>query len=300
MTSKQMEIYLEVARTESFTITAERLFMSQPTVSRQMALLEEETGCSLFVRGSNFVKLTPEGEVLRKSFEKVQRIMERGYKEIASIREGNQGHLVLGFISDIGVPDSLLSVIDVFGKRYPKVDITYVGKPFTDFANDLEDGAIDVLLSHEMELVRTEKLNSMYVGEASSFLYYGIRNPLARKKDLKVEDFFDNQIHWAPVAANTESQRKHLKSITSYYQRDEIDTRYVDSTNTTLFHIRMGDGYGIMDPFVLPVVPKDVLMIPFEEGVVKAVQKLFWGANNTNPCIKQFCDCVKEYFPAYV
>ncbi len=294
MTTKQIEIYLEVALTGSFTMAAERLFVSQPTVSRQMALLEEEIGYSLFVRGNNNVHLTPEGEVLKKTFEKLNQILDRGIREIKSISDGHQGHLALGFISDICVPDFFLHVLDVFQKKYPWVDISFVGKPYTDFATDLEDGAIDVLLAHEMELSRTEKLHSMFVGEVDTYLYYGIRNPLAGKRDLKIEDFME-QTNWSPLAANTESQRRHLKDISDRYNLPEFKTEYTESTNSVLFHIRMGDGFAIMDPFVVQSIPNDVLKLGFPDDSCKIEQSLFWGKENINPCVRLFCECMKAH-----
>ena len=54
---KRQEIFLAVGQHSSFTLAADALYLSQPTVSRQISLLEEELDVTLFVRGNNYCLL---------------------------------------------------------------------------------------------------------------------------------------------------------------------------------------------------------------------------------------------------
>lgn len=87
MTTKQIEIFLEVSRQLNFTTAGEKLYMSQPTVSRQMQLLEHELGFPLFIRGNNFVRLTSEGLIMLSALKRCFRFMNprKGWRN-ASIR----------------------------------------------------------------------------------------------------------------------------------------------------------------------------------------------------------------------
>lgn len=58
--------FLAVAREESFSRAAAAIHISQPTLSRQIAELEEELGRKLFVRGARKLTLTAEGQLLKK------------------------------------------------------------------------------------------------------------------------------------------------------------------------------------------------------------------------------------------
>ncbi len=61
MTTKQIDYCIELARTLNFGRAAENLFVSQPTFSYQIRLLEEEIGFALFERSGKGAALTPAG-----------------------------------------------------------------------------------------------------------------------------------------------------------------------------------------------------------------------------------------------
>ncbi len=76
MTSTQIGIFLAVAETLSFSKTAEIFFTTQPTVSRQIQMLEEEWGILLFKRNRREVHLTEEGKIMAKVCEKNRRALQ--------------------------------------------------------------------------------------------------------------------------------------------------------------------------------------------------------------------------------
>ena len=71
MEIRVLRYFLEVAREGSVTHAAERLHISQPTLSKQLKELEGELGKKLFIRGNYNVRLTDEGMLLRKRAEDI-------------------------------------------------------------------------------------------------------------------------------------------------------------------------------------------------------------------------------------
>ena len=71
MEIRVLRYFLEVAREGNITHAAERLHISQPTLSKQLKELETELGKKLFVRGNYNVRLTNEGMLLRKRAEDI-------------------------------------------------------------------------------------------------------------------------------------------------------------------------------------------------------------------------------------
>src|SRR2546422_5151395 len=61
MTIRQLEVFLAIARAQSFSRAAERIHLSQPTLSEHTRQLEQELGAPLFVRHSRSVTLTEAG-----------------------------------------------------------------------------------------------------------------------------------------------------------------------------------------------------------------------------------------------
>ena len=69
MELRLLRYFLTVAKEQSFTKAAEQLYITQPTLSRQMAAFEEKLGVTLFIRSGKKVSLTDEG-ILLKSIER--------------------------------------------------------------------------------------------------------------------------------------------------------------------------------------------------------------------------------------
>ena len=51
MNIEDVDLFLELSKNQNLTVTANNLFLTQPTVSRRLAMLEQELGYSLFIRG---------------------------------------------------------------------------------------------------------------------------------------------------------------------------------------------------------------------------------------------------------
>ncbi|MBQ1535668.1 MAG: LysR family transcriptional regulator, partial [Ruminococcus sp.] len=77
MDIRVLKYFLAVAREQSFSVAAQRLFLSQPTLSRQLSELESELGKPLFIRSNKGVTLTDEGMMLRKRAEEIVELVEK-------------------------------------------------------------------------------------------------------------------------------------------------------------------------------------------------------------------------------
>lgn len=86
---KAMEIrvlryFLTVVREESITKAAEALHITQPTLSRQLAQMEEDMGVRLFDRGTRKIVLTNEGILLRRRADEILELVDKTRHELAS------------------------------------------------------------------------------------------------------------------------------------------------------------------------------------------------------------------------
>ncbi len=72
MEIRVLRYFLAVVREESITKAADLLHITQPTLSRQIAQMEEEMGVKLFDRGTRKIVLTNEGLLLRRRAEEIR------------------------------------------------------------------------------------------------------------------------------------------------------------------------------------------------------------------------------------
>ena len=76
MEIRVLRYFLTVVREESITKASEALHITQPTLSRQLAQMEEDIGVKLFDRGTRKIKLTNEGILLRRRAEEILQLVD--------------------------------------------------------------------------------------------------------------------------------------------------------------------------------------------------------------------------------
>ena len=77
MEIRVLKYFLTVVREESITKAAEVLHITQPTLSRQLAQMEDEIGVKLFIRGARKITLTDEGILLRRRAEEILSLVDK-------------------------------------------------------------------------------------------------------------------------------------------------------------------------------------------------------------------------------
>lgn len=83
MELRVLQYFLAVTREQSISGAAESLYLSQPTLSRQLKDMEDELGKQLLIRGNRRITLTEEGMILRKRAEKIMELVKKTESEIA-------------------------------------------------------------------------------------------------------------------------------------------------------------------------------------------------------------------------
>ena len=96
MELRVLNYFLTVAREESFSRAAEKLHLSQPTLSRQLKDLEEELGKPLLIREPRRILLTDDGQLLRRRAEEILSLVEKTEGELLSSNEDISGDIRIG------------------------------------------------------------------------------------------------------------------------------------------------------------------------------------------------------------
>ncbi len=96
MELRVLRYFLAVAREESISRAAEALFVTQPTLSRQMMELEEELGKTLFLRGKRKISLTEEGQFLCKRAQEIVDLVSKTESEFSSPEDNISGDVHIG------------------------------------------------------------------------------------------------------------------------------------------------------------------------------------------------------------
>lgn len=139
----RLRAFAAVAREGSFSRAAERLFISQPAVSRHVAGLEAELGQVLVMRGRHGASLTPTGVVLAEYVLRAEALLANAHRSIEASAQGETGRLSL---VASGIPGTyvLPRLVAAFHRRHPAVEI--------DFELMTSASAIEAVRDHRAEI----------------------------------------------------------------------------------------------------------------------------------------------------
>ncbi len=122
---RHFNYFMAVAEELHYRKAAEKLYISQPGLSRQIKQMEEILNAQLFIRNKKKVSLTPAGEYLRGELEFILNHLELTKKQLKLINEGSSGELRIGFLGSAMqnvVPELLVKLRDKFPEIKTSLD----------------------------------------------------------------------------------------------------------------------------------------------------------------------------------
>lgn len=141
---KRLRYFVAVAEELHFGKAARRLHVSQPPLSQQIRLLEDEVGVSLFDRDTHRVRLTAAGEVYLTHAYGILRATERAVQDAQRASQGERGVLKLGYSASALYSDHVLRIIGRFRDECPNVKLILTEGRTHEQAERMERGDIDV------------------------------------------------------------------------------------------------------------------------------------------------------------
>ena len=174
MNIKQLQYFVTIVENGTITAAAKKLGISQPPLSAQMKLLEEELGVTLMERGGRQIRLTDAGRILYRRAVSIVELTDTTLKELTDFRTGISGVLRLGTVSSCGI-GLLKSKMAAFRNRFPDVCFEICEGNTLDLADQIRNGVIDLAIvrapfrSEEFSCVFLEEEPMVAVGDESYF-----------------------------------------------------------------------------------------------------------------------------------
>ena len=143
MEIRVLRYFLAVVREQSITKAADVLHITQPTLSRQLAQMEDEIGVRLFERGSRKITLTNEGLLLRRRAEEILQLVDKTEKELIEQDEQVEGKITIG-CGEIGAVQLLPDLFESFHEKYPLVTFDIYSATADHVKEQMERGLVDI------------------------------------------------------------------------------------------------------------------------------------------------------------
>ncbi len=156
MELRVLRYFLTVAKEQSFTKAAEQLHITQPTLSRQLAALEDELGTVLFNRGGKHITLTDEGILLKRRALEIIDLEDKIIDEFTSNEDVVDGIINIG-CGEFAAVETLAQISRQYKSKYPMVQIALHTGTADTLLEMMHKGLVDIGLF--MEPVSTENLD---------------------------------------------------------------------------------------------------------------------------------------------
>ena len=141
--TRLMQYFLAVAKEQNITKAAKVLHITQPTLSRQMAMLEKEIGATLFIKGSRPLSLTNEGYLLRRRAEEVLDLLAKTEAEVSCGKEELEGTVTIG-CGEIAAVQYLAKIIEKFHEIHPLVVFDIYTANADQIRQRMDEGLSDI------------------------------------------------------------------------------------------------------------------------------------------------------------
>ncbi len=239
MELRELRYFLAVAREKNITKAADALYISQPSLSKQMQNLEKEIGSPLFVRGSRSVALTETGMLLKKRAEELFELYEKTEAELAAPAETVCGEVRIGGGESYAL-QTVMQAAKAVQDNYPHVTFRFFSGDADDVTEKLDRGLIDFGVM--VDLPDTSQYNALRLPLADRWGVLMRRDsPLAEKESISPSDLTGQ-----PVLASRQMLEK--KGMINEWMR-RIGKMDVRATFNLVYNasimVQMGVGYAI-------------------------------------------------------
>lgn len=249
MDTLALESFVAVADEASFSRAAERLFVTQPAISKRIAGLEEDLGVALFDRLGRQLNLTEAGATLLISARRILADLNTSREAILSLGDHVAGRLRLATSHHIGI-HRLPPVLKAFTQRYPEVELDLL---FLD-----SELAIDKVVNGDIELAivtlpesQQRSLANTLIWEDPLVIVAAPDHPLVKPARTKRQPVSALSEHAAILPSRNTITRRILFNALSPHQiniQTALETNYLE---TIKMLVSVGIGWGVLPASML-------------------------------------------------
>jgi DNA-binding transcriptional LysR family regulator len=289
-----LHIFMTVAETGSMGKAAERLALSQPSVSKAIATMEQAIGVRLLDRTPQGVQTTAYGRALLRRGSEAFDELNRGIKDIEFLTDPKAGEVRVG-CPEAFASGLLTEILANFSRQYPRVIVrVYAANNMSREFRLLRDRNVDFLLGAIDNPLSEEDLDVEVLYDDRPFIVSGRKNRWAgrRKVDLAelvdepwllpLESIFSSILAEAFRSKGLDVPKMGIRSYCVYQRLSLLATdRFVASLPGSVLRFNA-------DQFSLKVLPVDLVTRFFQVAVVTLKNRTL------SPAVQSFIDCVRE------
>ena len=291
--------YIMLAELLSFTKTAESLFMSQPALSKHVAIIEEDMGAKLFERDTKHVILTPAGKTVYDSFKNIIQIADDTRLRVHALATGKVGSLRISspyYWSEDYVDPIVLS----FSETNPLVDVQVVSCQPEDGGRDVLEGKSDLTVAISRSDIPESIKRFDFATERIAALM-NLDHPLADRETITLAELVDNAAIFLDsndvISVDTfNNWRDFILALMAKRDFEPTEIYYTQQVDTLGISIQKTGAVSIMPYCVRNMNRSYLTTVLISDADCVVPMSYYYRNDNYNAAIPLFLNKVHEAF----
>ena len=296
MNITQIRYFLAVVERMSFTKAAAEFGMVQSTVSKQIALLEEELGVQLFHRKGRVITLAPAGRILYDKFAVIARETDDVIRISQGLTATPGGKLNVGMLPFVDLHRIAPGLVRNFSAEFPNAELRFELRDRHDLHRLFIDGVLDCtfLLPNEFEFFNCEPdIKGIDLPRIPHRIIYP-RAMFPEDYTPQISDFSDCTFYFA----RSQNDQERVKKIPLYILYDigfvPKNTVWLETFDMAMIYVEEGMGVGVVGPSTRISENRWIrsIDIPGERSLMSMT--LYWRETNENPLFGSFVSILED------
>jgi DNA-binding transcriptional LysR family regulator len=288
---RDLRYFATVAEELHFTRAAERLFISQPALSKQIRMLERSLGVALFKRENRSVSLTPAGEALLPHARETVAAWDRGLQAVEESKRTAASTLIVGMSTSPGRGGLLPAIRSRFSEAAPhaQVELRQVG--WEDPTAGLADQSSDIAFVW-LPIPAHERYDWTVVAEEPCLVALAESHPRATDSELAFEDLLDEPFLALPESAGP--LRDFWLATDQRGGQPPVIGGIITSPDETYEALVDGRGICLLAQGNAPSLMRGGVVTRPVCGVPSCTLALAWRAGDSNSLIRAYTDAAAK------
>ncbi|AEI15807.1 transcriptional regulator, LysR family [Flexistipes sinusarabici DSM 4947] len=295
MDFKQVEAFVFVAKYKSFSRAAEKLLLSQPTVSTHINTLEENLGVKLFDRLSKEVVLTEAGQLFYPYAVDMMDLRERSHESIKEFLNEISGNLRIG-TSTIIAEYILPEVIKNFKESYAKTYFNFTVNNSQTIIQRIADGILDLAIVTR-KIPKKDLEYKLFMKDRIVLAVYP-GHPLYKRDNVFVEEILKEEFIIREIGSGTRAAVEHSLKQKGYDFDSLNSSATFATTHAVIQAVKSGLGIAFASETALDnkSCASEVKSVPITDLVVeKDIYIVYNKRKSTKKLLKQFLGTLMAY-----
>lgn len=252
MRLEQISYFLQVAETQSMTGAAKELYISQPALSKQIALLEREVGVPLFERKARGVVLTSAGRQFEKDLKNILKELENAKKNAALAGKARKQLLNVGCFDGVYTDDFLPQLFEYFQRKVPELKLVLHRMSFSEGTRALKGNKIDLWLTLQLGWEGAGNFCEMQLIRRKAALIFPSESRWGRQEQLSFDDFQGGTF---VTVGRERGQGVYYSSLRKIQELGIVpgEVEEADNIFTALSYVKLRNGFMILSEQVADV-----------------------------------------------